>query len=94
MRNRGRPSRSLAPKRVRGSGFWARGICPEPAAQSLSTMQHQSDNLRIGERSFRSRLIVGTGKYATFTLMREAIEASGAEIVTVAVRRINLDVNS
>ena len=47
--------------------------------------------MKIGERTFRSRLIVGTGKYATFQLMREAIEASGAEIVTVAVRRINLD---
>ena len=49
------------------------------------------DGLRIGEQAFRSRLIVGTGKYATFALMREAIEASGAQIVTVAVRRINLD---
>ena len=39
----------------------------------------------------RSRLIVGTGKYATFALMREAIETSGADLVTVAVRRINLD---
>ena len=47
--------------------------------------------LRIGDRTFESRLIVGTGKYASFPLMREAIEASGAEIVTVAVRRINLD---
>ena len=46
--------------------------------------------LRIGDRTFTSRLIVGTGKYASFPLMREAIEASGAEIVTVAVRRINL----
>ena len=50
-----------------------------------------SQAFQIGERTFRSRLIVGTGKYATFTLMREAIAASGAEIVTVAVRRINLD---
>jgi thiazole synthase len=40
---------------------------------------------------FRSRLIVGTGKYASFQLMREAIEASGAKLVTVAVRRLNLD---
>ena len=49
------------------------------------------DELRIGERAFSSRLIVGTGKYASFALMREAIEASGAQVVTVAVRRINLD---
>ena len=47
--------------------------------------------LRIGDKAFSSRLIVGTGKYATFALMRDAIEASGAQLVTVAVRRINLD---
>ncbi len=47
--------------------------------------------LRIGDLTFTSRLIVGTGKYATFPLMREAIAASGAQVVTVAVRRINLD---
>ncbi|MBI3330812.1 MAG: thiazole synthase [Candidatus Omnitrophica bacterium] len=47
--------------------------------------------LRIGSHTFESRLIVGTGKYASFPLMREAIEASGAQVVTVAVRRINLD---
>jgi thiazole synthase len=48
------------------------------------------DVLRLGGRVFRSRLIVGTGKYATYPLMREALRASGAEIVTVAVRRVNL----
>ncbi len=47
--------------------------------------------LRIGDKTFGSRLIVGTGKYASFALMREAIEASGAEIVTVAVRRLTLE---
>ena len=47
--------------------------------------------LKIGELAVQSRLIVGTGKYASFALMREAIEASGAQVVTVAVRRINLD---
>jgi thiazole synthase len=46
--------------------------------------------LKIGELTLGSRLIVGTGKYATFALMREAIEASGAEMVTVAVRRVRL----
>ncbi len=50
-----------------------------------------SDLLRVGPFSWRSRLIVGTGKYASFDLMHKAIEASGAEVVTVAVRRINLD---
>jgi thiazole synthase len=48
------------------------------------------DSLVLGGRTFRSRLIVGTGKYATFPLMRAALEASEAEIVTVAVRRVNL----
>ena len=47
--------------------------------------------LHFGDYTFDSRLIVGTGKYATFPLMREAIDASGAQVVTVAVRRINLD---
>jgi thiazole synthase len=46
--------------------------------------------LVLGGKEFRSRLIVGTGKYPSFELMREAIEASGAEIVTVAVRRVSL----
>ncbi|WP_067924326.1 thiazole synthase [Alicyclobacillus shizuokensis] len=47
--------------------------------------------LTIAGRSFRSRLMVGTGKYRALEEMREALSASGAEIVTVAVRRVNLD---
>jgi thiazole synthase len=47
--------------------------------------------LTIGGRQFRSRLMVGTGKYADNGTMVRAIEASGAEIVTVAVRRVDLD---
>lgn len=47
--------------------------------------------LVIGGREFRSRLMVGTGKYKTNTEMVRAIEASGAEVVTVAVRRVDLD---
>jgi thiazole synthase len=47
--------------------------------------------LTIGGRSFRSRLMVGTGKYRDNAEMARAIEASGAEIVTVAVRRVDLD---
>ena len=46
--------------------------------------------LRIGPHAFTSRLIVGTGKYAAFQIMRAAHEASGADLVTVAVRRLNL----
>ena len=49
-----------------------------------------ADPFLFGGRSFSSRLIVGTGKYATFSLMKEALEASAADIVTVAVRRVNL----
>ena len=45
----------------------------------------------IGGRTFQSRLMVGTGKYKSNDEMGRAIEASGAEIVTVAVRRVNLD---
>jgi thiazole synthase len=46
--------------------------------------------LMIAGREFRSRLFVGTGKYRTFEEMRQCHEASGAEVVTVAVRRVNL----
>src|SRR5438094_339130 len=49
------------------------------------------DTLVIAGREFRSRLITGTGKYESFDTMRDAIDASGCEIVTVAVRRIDLD---
>src|ERR1700731_2181208 len=50
-----------------------------------------TDPLIIAGRSFRSRLIVGTGKYKSFQETARALEASGAEMVTVAVRRVNLD---
>jgi thiazole synthase len=48
------------------------------------------DPLVLGGRSFKSRLFVGTGKYASFALMKEALEKSGSEVVTVAVRRVDL----
>jgi thiazole synthase len=51
----------------------------------------ESSSFMIGDREFRSRLLVGTGKYASNEQMIRAIDASGAEIVTVAVRRVNLD---
>ena len=54
------------------------------------SVQASADPFVFGGRPFGSRLIVGTGKYATFPLMKEALEASAAEIVTVAVRRVNL----
>src|SRR5205085_11068084 len=50
-----------------------------------------ADAFLIAGREFRSRLIVGTGKYKSFAETARAIETSGAEMVTVAVRRVNLD---
>ena len=49
-----------------------------------------ADGLILAGREFRSRLIVGTGKYPSFQVMRDAHEASGADMVTVAVRRVDL----
>ncbi|HWI41111.1 MAG TPA: thiazole synthase [Verrucomicrobiae bacterium] len=49
-----------------------------------------ADKLVIAGREFSSRLMVGTGKYASMEQMVAAIEASGAEIITVAVRRVNI----
>lgn len=49
-----------------------------------------SDGLSIAGRAYRSRLLVGTGKYQDFVQTRAAIDASGAEIVTVAIRRTNI----
>jgi thiazole synthase len=49
-----------------------------------------SDSLVVAGRELRSRLIVGTGKYPSFRVMRDAHEASGADMVTVAVRRVDL----
>src|SRR3990172_5743324 len=46
--------------------------------------------LRIADREFGSRLIIGTGKYRSFQEMARCLEASGAEMVTVAVRRVNV----
>ena len=50
-----------------------------------------NDRLTIAGETFGSRLIVGTGKYRTMDDQREAIDASGAEMVTVAIRRLPLD---
>jgi thiazole synthase len=56
-----------------------------PAAEAAN-----ADNWSIGERTFTSRLIIGTGKYKDYALNAAAAEAAGAEIVTVALRRVNL----
>jgi thiazole synthase len=52
-----------------------------------------NDILRIGAREFRSRLLIGTGKYKDLAQTKDAVEASGAEIVTVAIRRTNIGQN-
>ena len=52
--------------------------------------ERRDDALIIGERRYQSRLLVGTGKYKSLEVTRLAIEASGAEIVTVAIRRTNI----
>jgi thiazole synthase len=56
-----------------------------------TTASGNDDPLVIAGREMRSRLLVGTGKYRTNQQMIDAIEASGAEVVTVAVRRVDLD---
>ncbi len=58
----------------------------------MTTVTPETDSglLNLGSRTFDSRLIVGTGKYATNELMRDALDASGAQVVTVAVRRERL----
>jgi len=50
----------------------------------------KNDKLVIGDREFTSRLIVGSGKYKDFQQTKEATEAAEAEIITVAVRRVNI----
>ena len=50
-----------------------------------------TDPLRIADQAFSSRLIVGTGKFGSHQVMREALEASGTQMVTVALRRVDLD---
>lgn len=47
--------------------------------------------LKVGKHTFESRLMVGTGKYSSFDLMRQCLDASGTQCVTVAVRRVKLD---
>lgn len=52
---------------------------------------HGGETLKFGGKEFHSRLLVGTGKYPDYHTMQKALEVSGTEIVTVAVRRVNLD---
>src|SRR5215212_8525426 len=61
---------------------------------TAATAASSEDNLIIAGRAFSSRLIIGTGKYRSHEQMRSAHDASGAEMVTVAVRRVPLDRSS
>lgn len=68
-------------------------LTQNPATQnslSQNTLTAPNDLLHIGSRTFTSRLLVGTGKYTDLAQTGEAIAASGAEIVTVAIRRVNI----
>lgn len=59
-------------------------------SSSQNTLTAPNDPLHIGSRTFTSRLLVGTGKYTDLAQTGEAIAASGAQIVTVAIRRVNI----
>src|SRR5690349_3236118 len=56
----------------------------------VETAPTTADTLTIAGRTFRSRLLIGTGKYKTNQEMRECLEASGSDMITVAVRRVNV----
>lgn len=71
------------------AGTLSGGLLPRLIAADYNSCM--SDPLVIAGRAFKSRLIVGTGKYRSFQETARALDASGAEIVTVAVRRVNLD---
>jgi len=62
-------------------------------SESVSTSALSQDSFQIGSRTFSSRLLVGTGKYQDLTQTGAAIQASGAQIVTVAIRRTNIGQN-
>jgi len=79
--------------RVHLSGFGRLPLQHMAAADMATTVEASLDPnpLIIAGREFRSRLLVGTGKYSSNAAMMDAIEASGAEVVTVAVRRVDLN---
>src|SRR5439155_140522 len=87
---RAAPRAGRRPDRSRGRGragaFRGRGM--NPMATAVDTLRDTP--FTIGGRTFHSRLMVGTGKYRDNDTMVRAIDASGAEIVTVAVRRVDL----
>jgi thiazole synthase len=65
-------------------------VCRNRYDAAMSTQSLATDNFTVAGETYSSRLLVGTGKYKDMNETRRAIEASGAEIVTVAVRRTNI----
>lgn len=63
---------------------------PQPAVAPNAKPELPPTQLRIGSHTFSSRLIVGTGKYSSYDAMRQALDISGTECITVAVRRERL----
>lgn len=62
----------------------------EAVSKASSSTEPGMSPVKIGDRVFDSRLFVGTGKYASMDLMRDALDASGSQVITVAVRRERL----
>ncbi len=62
--------------------------------KSKLLQQSEADNLKIGSVTYTSRLIVGTGKYSSEKIAKKGINASGAELVTLAIKRFNKDDSS
>ncbi len=90
----GVPARASMPGRGCGPGT-NQGCTRIPAEAAMTVLDvptavHQVEPLTIAGRTFRSRLFLGTGKYPDFQTMAAAHEASGTEVVTVALRRVNL----
>src|SRR6266511_1909019 len=87
MRTRG------SPRATRSKSSW-----PSAEADAMNAptrlAEQIADPLLIAGRAYRSRLLIGTGKYRDFDEPRRAVEASGAEIVTVAIRRTNVGQNA
>ncbi len=70
--------------------FRLRGVMAEDAVQNGAVQAVEDAPLVIGEHAFTSRLIVGTSRYPNPQVMLDALEAAGAELVTVAIRRVNV----
>lgn len=79
----------IVPRSTLGEALLAEGDVLE-IVHFVGGGDHVADTWTVAGRTFRSRLIVGTGKYKSFEQNAAAVAASGAEIVTVAVRRVNV----